>query len=131
MKLFVAVLIACSAVYGGDLRAHFQSATLDVQTDSTVNQAPDLPGLGQVEYVVSVSIKTTDFSASSFCVTAMVSLENGERGGVTKCVDKDPMDRAVAIQFSTGSVKPTAWLRLLVVRMHAEPADQLVNIFRR
>lgn len=130
MKLFAVVLIAASACFAGDLRGRFQTSTLDIQTDSSVNQSPDLPGLGQIDHVVSVSIISTDYSAQAYCVRGLVLLSDGETGGVNTCVDRNPTDGPVSVQFSTGSKRPIRWLRLSVVRMKAEPADIVVNTAR-
>lgn len=129
--LLTTLLLFATCAFSGDLQSRFQTATLDVQTDSSTNQAPKLPGLGTSEHIVSISITSTDYNASQFCVSALVALADGSTGGAHKCLDKDPMDGPVTFQFSTGTAKPVAWLRLLVTRMHAEPADQLVNNFRR
>lgn len=135
MKLFAASLMFCAVAFSGTdespaMRARFQSTAVEVQTAASTVHPPALPGFTNIEHFVSISITTTDFSASSFCVDAIVELQDGTNGGATKCVDKDSLDRPVTLQFSTGSVKPVRWLRLIVTRMHAEPTDQLVNIFR-
>ncbi len=130
MKRFLPFLLAASCLTAGELRGRFQTAAVDVQTDSSVIQQPDLPGFGKTEHIVSISVTTTDENTSQLCINAMVTLTDGTRGGVTRCVDRNTGGPTV-IQFSTGEVAPVAFVRLLVTRLHAEAADQLVNTFRR
>lgn len=126
----LAALVFSAVSLAGELSGRFQTDKIDVVTASVVQAEPDVPGSALPNNVVSISILTTDYSASSFCVNAIVALENGEKSGVNKCVDKSPFDKPVIVQFSTGAAKPVRWLRLYIVRMHAEAADQLVNVPR-
>src|SRR4051812_9050015 len=107
MKKVLVLSMFAASCFAGDLYQHVQLPLLDTYMDSSVDQDPDLPGMGTARYFVSVSIATQDAQASAFGIYFRVRLEDGTEHPVKVIIErKDSGATCTTQRFFVGNVKP-------------------------
>jgi hypothetical protein len=128
MKLLPCLAFTVGSLVAGDLYQHVQLPLLDAYVDSSVSADPEIPGMGETRYFISVSITSTDQLASIYGVYLRVRMADGADRPVLEFIPRTDSGTAPTVRrFYVGTVKPVKIIAFNVTRFHPENADQLIH----
>jgi len=127
IKLLLLTALFSAASFAGELYRHIQLPLLDCYVDSTSTPDPDLPGFDGAKYSIAISVSTPDSFTAAYAVYIRVKLADGTSQPFRTILDRDGVNPSVA-RFMLGDSIPVKIEAFYVVRLHAEPTDQIITI---
>jgi hypothetical protein len=131
MKLLALLTLAATSAMAGELYQHITSPFLDVYVDSSVSKDPDIPGMGDSYYSISISLTTTDTLASVLGIYMRVQFADGTQSFVAEIIRRTDYKNTNVLtttkRFDFGELKPVKIVALNIVRYHPESSDQLIH----